>query len=260
MSGTSRRGLLKGALTGGISLVEAQSALGHPPAEAKGEADATPLAGTPGGPTTAIQYNRGGGSFGGIANFELSSAGVVKIGPNEIEIPPAPASVPCLQLSTNADFVFVETSTIGTMAAMAFVDDSTTASNRANAEDAFIISRNYMPSGTVAANFGFDGMDIGVSTDAANTQDQSGVYLTGLGVSMGLRSPTTIGNVTGIDALNSAIVAPGQAQSIASLIGVYTETLLGDVYERGDLQRDQSSWSQHWHDWILRSTSRNHSE
>lgn len=48
MSGTSRRGLLKGALAGGVSLVGAQSALGHPPAEAKGETDATPLAGTPG--------------------------------------------------------------------------------------------------------------------------------------------------------------------------------------------------------------------
>ena len=228
MSSTTRRGLLKGVLAGGASFVAAQSAPGHPPARAKAETEATPQAGTPGGPTTAIQYNKGGGNLGGIANFELSSSGVVKIGPSEIEIPPAPASVPRLQLSTNGNFVFVETSSIGTMAAMAFVDNSTTASNRANEEDGFIISRNYMPSGAVAADFSFDGMDIGVSTDAANTQDQSGVYLAGLGVLMKLLSPTTIGNVTCIDAFNSAAVAPGQTQSIGTLIGVYTETLLGD--------------------------------
>src|SRR5450755_86128 len=103
MSGTSRRGLLKGALAGSVSLIRAQGALGLPPAaevqEEKGRLEAGALSGAavsgaPGGPTTSVQYNAGGGNFGGIANFELTPAGVVKIGPREAEIPPAPTSVP----------------------------------------------------------------------------------------------------------------------------------------------------------------------
>jgi hypothetical protein len=224
MSGTSRRGLLKSALAGSMSLIGTQAALGFPSAEAqeeKGGLGAGPLSGTPGGPTSSIQYNAGSSNFGGITNFELTSAGVVKIGPPEVEIPPAPATVPRLQLSTSA-FVKIETDTIGTMAAMAFVDNSTTASNATNAEDGFIVSRNYMPSTTVASNFGFSGMTIGISDDPINTQDQSGMYLAGLNVYAELLSPTTIGNAAGIEVFNLSVVKPGQTQTLASFIGLYT--------------------------------------
>ena len=152
---------------------------------------------------------------------------MVKIGPPEAEIPPAPASVPRIQLSTSAP-AKIETNTVGTMATMAFVDNSTTASNATNAEDGFVISRNYMPSGTVASYFGFSGMTIGISNDPSNAQDQSGAYLTGLSVYTELLSPTTIGNAASIEVFNLSVVNPGQTQTIGSIIGVYTETLLGD--------------------------------
>lgn len=230
MSGTSRRGLLKGALAGSVSLIGAHDAPGLAPAavqEEKGTLDEGTVSGAPGGPTTSVQYNAGRGNFGGSANFELSSAGVVKIGPRETEIPPNAASVPRIQLATST-LAKIETHTIGTMATMAFVDNSTTASNPTNAEDGFVISRNYMPSSTVASNFGFNGMTIGISDDPSNTQDQSGAYLIGLSVYTKLLSPTTIGNAASLEVFNTSVVSPGQTQTIASVIGVYTETLLGD--------------------------------
>ena len=235
MSGASRRGLLKGALAGTVSLLGAQAALGLPAAEVQeeenrseaGALSGAAVSGAPAGPTTSVQYNAGSGNFGGIANFELTSSGVVKIGPREAEIPPAPPSVPRIQLSTSA-LVKIKTNTVGTMATMAFVDNSTTASNATNAEDGFVISRNYMPSGTVASNFGFSGMTIGISDDPSNTQDQSGAYLTGLNVYTKLLSPTTIGNAASLEVINISVLNPGQTQTIGSIIGVYTETLLGD--------------------------------
>jgi len=236
MSGTSRRGLLKGALAGSVSSISAHGALGLAAAaqvqEEKdglesGALSGTAVSGAPGGPAASVQYNAGGGNFGGIANFELTPAGVVKIGPREAEIPPAPASVPRIQLSTSA-LAKVETNTVSTMATMVFVDNSTTTSNATNAEDGFVISRNYMPSGTVASNFGFSGMTIGISDDPSNAQDQSGAYLTGLNVYTELLSPTTIGNAASIEAFNISVINPGQTQTIGSIIGVYTETLLGD--------------------------------
>jgi len=234
MSGTSRRGLLKGAFAGTVSLVGAQTASGFPAAEVQeekgveaGALSEAAVSGAPGGPTTSIQYNAGSGNFGGIPNFELTSAGVVKIGPRELEIPPGPTSVPRIQLSTSL-LAKIKTNTIETMATMAFVDNSTTASNATNAEDGFVISSNYMPSGTVASNFGFSGMTIGISDDPSNTQDQSGAYLTGLSVYTKLLSPTTIGNAASLEVFNTSVVNPGQTQTIGSIIGVYTETLLGD--------------------------------
>src|SRR4030088_727734 len=215
MSRTSRRGLLKAALAGTVSLVGAEAALGLPAAEVQEESSleagalsGTSASGAPGGPTTSVQYNAGSGHFAGIANFELSPAGVVKIGPREAEIPPAPTSVPRIQLSTSAP-AKIETNTVSTVAAMAFVDNSTTASNATNAEDGFVISRNYMPSGTVAGNFGFSGMTIGISDDPSNTQDQSGAYLTGLSVYSKLLSPTTIGTAASLEVFNTSAVNPG---------------------------------------------------
>jgi hypothetical protein len=235
MSGTSRRGLLKGALAGSVSLIGAQAnavlPTEHPGQNndklKTGSLSGAPVAGVPGGPTTSIQYNAGSGNFGGVANFEFNSTGVVKIGPQEVEIPPAPASVPRVQLPTGS-FLNIQTNTIATSAGMAFVDNSTTAINSTDAEDGFIISRNYMPSGKVNSNFGFSGMTIGISDDASNTQDQSGVFLAGLNIYTELLSPTTIGNAAGAYLFVSPVVAPGQTQAIASIIGLYTETLLGD--------------------------------
>jgi hypothetical protein len=217
-----------------VSLVGAQAALGFPAAEVQeegrleaGALSGAAVSGAPGGPITSIQYNAGSGTFGGIANFELTPAGMVKIGPREAEIPPAPPSVPRIQLSTSA-LAKIETNTVETMATMALVDNSTTVSNATNAEDGFVISRNYMPSGTVASNFGFSGMTIGISDDPSNTQDQSGAYLTGLSVYTKLLSPTTIGTAASLEVFNISVVNPGQTQTIGSIIGVYTETLLGD--------------------------------
>src|ERR1700730_4856541 len=113
MSGTSRRGLLKGAVAGSVSLIRAPGALGL--ALTSGGCGAAALSevavsGAPGGPAASVQYNAGSGNFGGIADFELSPAGVIKIGPPEAEIPPAPASVPRIQLSTSA-LAKIETNT-----------------------------------------------------------------------------------------------------------------------------------------------------
>jgi hypothetical protein len=236
MSETSRRGLLKGALAGSVFLIRAHGAPGLAPAAEvqedksrleEGTVSGAPVSGAPCGPTTSVQYNAGGGSFGGSANFELSPAGVLKIGPREAEIPPNPTSVPRIQLATST-LAKIETHTIETMAAMALVDNSTTASSTTNAEDGFVISRNYMPSGTVASNFGFSGMTIGISDDPSNTQDQSGAYLIGLSIYAKLLSPTTIGNAASLEVFNTSVINPGQTQTIASIIGVYTETLLGD--------------------------------
>jgi hypothetical protein len=229
MPGKSRRSLLKSAIAGTVSLIGARAALTLPTAEGrkeKTELRASSLTGTPGGPTTSIQYNAGSGNFGGIANFEMSS-GVVKIGPAERENPTGTTTVPRLRLATSG-FFKTETNTIATMTALAFVDNSTTASNATSAEDGFTISRNYMPSAKVASNFSFNGMEIAVSNDPSNTQDQSGVYFTGLGVYPILLSPTTIGNSSGIEIINFSAVSPGQTQTVESLIGLYTETLLGD--------------------------------
>jgi hypothetical protein len=230
MPGKSRRCLLKSAITGTVSLIGAKAALAFPTteeSEENAERGASSLTGTPGGPTTSIQYNADGGNFGGIANFEMSSAGVVKIGPAEREIPPLTTAVPRLQLATGS-LAKIETNTIGTMAAVAFVDNSSTASNATYSEDGFSISRNYMPSAKVASNFSFNGMEIGISNDPSNTQDQSGLYFTGLGVFSGLFSPTTIGNASAIEIINFSVVSPGQTQTVESVIGLYTETLLGD--------------------------------
>lgn len=235
MSRTSRRGLLKGALAGSVSLIKATGASGlaldAKPQEEKSRLEQStlgaPVSGSPGGPTSSVQYNAGGGSFGGSADFELSPSGVLKIGAREAEIPPNPASVPRIQLATST-LTKIETHTIGTMATMAFVDNSTTASNSTDAEDGFVISRNYMPSSTVAPEFGFNGMTIGISDDPSNTQDQSGAYLIGLNIYTKLLSPTTIGNAASLEVFNSSVINPGQTQSLASVIGVYTETLLGD--------------------------------
>jgi hypothetical protein len=230
MSGTSRRGLLKGALAGSVSFIRAPGSLGLAPTGGGHGAAAlsgAAVSGAPGGPAASVQYNAGSGNFGGSANFALTPAGVVKIGPPEAEIPPAPASVPRIQLSTGAP-AKIETNTVATMATMAFVDNSTTASNATNEEDGFVISRNYMPSGAVASYFGFSGMTIGISNDPSNTQDQSGAYFSGLNVYTELLSPTTIGNAASIEVFNLSAVNPGQTQTIGSVIGVYTETLLGD--------------------------------
>ena len=78
------------------------------------------------------------GNFGGISSFELSSTGVVKIGPLEEEIPPASTSVPRLQLASS-NLVAIETNGVGTSAAVAFVDNSQTTSNPANGESGIAI-------------------------------------------------------------------------------------------------------------------------
>jgi hypothetical protein len=229
MPGKSRRCLLKSALTGTASLIGVKAALAFPTtkeSEENAERWASSSTGTAGGPTTSIQYNAGNGTFDGNANFEMSP-GVVKIGPAEREIPPGTTTVPRLRLATGG-LVKTETNAIASMAALALVDNSTTASNATSAEDGFTISRNYMPSAKVASNFSFNGMEIGISNDPSNTQDQSGVYFTGLGVYAALLSPTTIGNCSGTEIINFSAVSPGQTQAVESLIGLYTETLLGD--------------------------------
>jgi hypothetical protein len=103
MSGTSRRGLLKGALAGSVSLIRAPGALGFALTGGgcgAGALSGAAVSGAPGGPAASVQYNAGSGNFGGIANFELTPAGMVKtIPPPSLQ---SPIPEPCLVSGRNA--------------------------------------------------------------------------------------------------------------------------------------------------------------
>ena len=85
-----------------------------------------------------------------------------------------------------------------------------------------------MPTGSVANNFNFNGLVVGVTNDPSNTQDQSNVYIAGVSIDTTMASPTSIGEFDALDATAGSVIAPGDTQTVGTVIGIYNETLLGD--------------------------------
>lgn len=178
------------------------------------------------GPTTAVQFNNAG-ALGGDAAFEFSTNKVVAIGPlQKMQDADPAASVARLQ-EAGAALVTVSTDTVFSRAGVAWIDNSTTQSNPSGEEDALVISRTFNPPSD-GSTLLFNGMTIGLSTTRTNTKDQSGVNMTAYTALVEPEAATEHGTIHGLDALMVPSAVPGATQSIVELIGLYTETLVGD--------------------------------
>ena len=186
--------------------------------------------GTPASPANSIQFNNAG-AFGGDASFEWDNINkVLDIGPTQVAV--LPASVPQLQITGNNP-VQIETNSVFTFGHLIYVDNPTVITNAEGSDDAIVVSRNYNPSGTVPGNFLLDGITVGISTDPANTQNQTNAFITGFNGFLTPQSAAALGTFHGVDGPIYPSIPTG-TMSIVEAKNFYGEILMGDGVHFGN--------------------------